>query len=108
MNTVLSFIIVLGLLIFVHELGHFLFAKLFKVKVLKFSLGFGPKIIGRTFGETEYLISAFPLGGYVKMHGENPDEQELATEDQHGSFAHKSVWKRFFICLLYTSDAADE
>jgi regulator of sigma E protease len=99
MNTVLSFIIVLGLLIFVHELGHFLFAKLFKVKVLKFSLGFGPKIIGRTFGETEYLISAFPLGGYVKMHGENPDEQELATEDQYGSFAHKSVWKRFFIVL---------
>jgi len=99
MNTVLSFIIVLGLLIFVHELGHFLFAKLFKVKVLKFSLGFGPKIIGRTFGETEYLISAFPLGGYVKMQGENPDEQELVTEDQRGSFAHKSVWKRFFIVL---------
>ena len=99
MKTVLSFIIVLGLLIFVHELGHFLFAKLFKVKVLKFSLGFGPKVIGRTLGETEYLISAFPLGGYVKMQGENPDEQELATEDQQGSFAHKSVWKRFFIVL---------
>ncbi len=99
MNTVLSFIIVLGLLIFVHELGHFLFAKLFKVKVLKFSLGFGPKVIGRTFGETEYLISAFPLGGYVKMQGENPDEKELETEDQQGSFAHKSVWKRFFIVL---------
>lgn len=99
MNTVVSFIIVLGLLIFVHELGHFLFAKLFKVKVLKFSLGFGPKIIGKTYGETEYLISAFPLGGYVKMFGENPDEQEVATEEQQGSFAHKSVWKRFFIVL---------
>ncbi|MBA3008014.1 MAG: RIP metalloprotease RseP [Proteobacteria bacterium] len=99
MNTVVSFIIVLGLLIFVHELGHFLFAKLFKVKVLKFSLGFGPKIFGRTVGETEYLISAFPLGGYVKMLGENPDEQEVETEDQCSSFAHKSVWKRFFIVL---------
>ena len=99
MNTVVSFIIVLGLLIFVHELGHFLFAKLFKVKVLKFSLGFGPKVIGRTYGDTEYLISAFPLGGYVKMFGENPDEQDVVSDDQHGSFAHKSVWKRFFIVL---------
>ncbi len=99
MNTILSFIIVLGLLIFVHELGHFLFAKLFKVRVLKFSLGFGPKIFGRTVGETEYLISAFPLGGYVKMQGENPDEQDLPAEDQQGSFAHKAVWKRFFIVL---------
>jgi len=95
MNTLFSFIVVLGLLIFVHELGHFLFAKLFKVKVLKFSLGFGPKLFGRTYGDTEYLISAFPLGGYVKMYGENPDEQEGATENQQGSFAHKSVWKRF-------------
>ena len=99
MNTMVSFIIVLGLLIFVHELGHFFFAKLFKVKVLKFSLGFGPKLIGKTYGETEYLISAFPLGGYVKMFGENPDEQDVANDDQHGSFAHKPVWKRFFIVL---------
>ena len=99
MNTVVSFIIVLGLLIFVHEFGHFLFAKLFRVKVLKFSLGFGPKLIGKTYGETEYLISAFPLGGYVKMFGENLDEQDVAADDQHGSFAHKSVWKRFFIVL---------
>ena len=99
MNTAFSFIIVLGLLIFVHELGHFLFAKLFKVKVLKFSLGFGPKIIGKTYGETEYLISAFPLGGYVKMLGENPDEQDVTVSAQQGSFAHKPVWKRFFIVL---------
>lgn len=99
MNTVGSFIIVLGLLIFVHELGHFLFAKLFKVRVLKFSLGFGPKVFGRTYGETEYLISAFPLGGYVKMFGENPDEQDVSMEDQRGSFAHKFVWQRFFIVL---------
>lgn len=97
MNTVVSFIVVLGILIFVHELGHFLFAKLFKVRVLKFSLGFGPKMFGKTVGDTEYLISAFPLGGYVKMFGENPDEQESASGDREASFAHKKVWQRFLI-----------
>ncbi len=99
MNTVVSFILVLGVLIFVHELGHFLFAKLFRVRVLKFSLGFGPKIFGRTFGETEYVISAFPLGGFVKMFGENPDEQVVEEADQRASFAHKQVWQRFLIVL---------
>lgn len=99
MNTIFSFILVLGLLIFVHELGHFLFAKLFRVRVLKFSLGFGPRIAGRTVGETEYVISAFPLGGFVKMFGENPDEQNITQEDREGSFAHKPVWQRFFIVL---------
>jgi regulator of sigma E protease len=63
-------ILALGVLIFVHELGHFLVAKLFNVKVEKFSLGFGPKLFGKQIGETEYLLSAFPLGGYVKMFGE--------------------------------------
>ena len=99
MNTIVSFIIVLGVLIFVHELGHFLFAKFFGVRVLKFSLGFGPKLIGRVIGETEYVISAFPLGGYVKMFGENPDEQQVDAADQHGSFAHKSVAESFCIVL---------
>ncbi len=99
MHTIVSFIIVLGVLIFVHELGHFLFAKLFGVRILTFSLGFGPKLIGRVIGETEYVISAFPLGGYVKMFGENPDEQQVDVAEQHGSFAHKSVWKRFCIVL---------
>ena len=98
MNTILSFIIVLGILIFVHELGHFLVAKLCNVKVLKFSLGFGPKIFGRQYGDTEYLISAFPLGGYVKMCGENIEE-EVTSEDLPRSFAHKTVWQRFLIVL---------
>jgi regulator of sigma E protease len=97
MNTFLSFILVLGLLIFVHELGHFLFAKLFGVRVLKFSLGFGPKLFGRTIGETEYVVSAFPLGGFVKMFGENPDEQDVAEADKLASFAHKAAWQRFLI-----------
>jgi len=99
MNTIISFIVVLGLLIFVHELGHFLFAKLFKVRVLKFSLGFGPKMVSKTIGDTEYLISAFPLGGYVKMFGENPDEQQVGKSEQAVSFAHKQIWQRFFIVL---------
>ena len=99
MQTLLSFIIVLGVLIFVHELGHFLFAKLFGVRVLTFSLGFGPKLIGKVVGDTEYVLSAFPLGGYVKMFGENPDEQQIDEAERHGSFAHKSVWKRFCIVL---------
>ncbi len=96
MNSVLSFVIVLGVLIFVHEFGHFLLAKAFGVRVLKFSLGFGGKVIGRQWGETEYLISAFPLGGYVKMYGEQPGE-EVCQEDVHCSFSHKAVWQRFGI-----------
>ena len=99
MNTVVSFIVCLGVLIFVHELGHFLFAKLFKVRVLKFSLGFGPKIFSKTVGETEYQLSALPLGGYVKMFGENPDEQQEAAGDREASFAHKTVLQRFLIVL---------
>jgi len=97
MNSIISFIIVLGVLIFVHELGHFIFAKLFGVRVLKFSLGFGNKIVSRKWGETEYMISAFPLGGYVKMYGEQRGEDEVEIDQQHRSFSHKSVWQRFCI-----------
>ncbi len=97
-NSVISFIIVLGVLIFVHELGHFITAKLFGVKVLKFSLGFGPKIISKTHGDTEYLLSAIPLGGYVKMHGEVPSEQS-ESHDTQGSFSDKPVWQRFLVVL---------
>ena len=96
----ISFIIVLGLLIFVHEFGHFIWAKLFGVKVLKFSLGFGPKLVSKQLGETEYLISAFPLGGYVKMFGENPTEaadENMTAADMHRSFSMRPVWQRFII-----------
>ncbi|MBI5376927.1 MAG: RIP metalloprotease RseP [Candidatus Schekmanbacteria bacterium] len=82
-----SMIVALGLLIFVHELGHFLVAKKNGIGVKKFSLGFGPKIIGRKWGETEYLISALPLGGYVKLEGEEPDEE---CENPEKSFSRKS------------------
>jgi regulator of sigma E protease len=96
MITILSAIVVLGVLIFVHELGHFIFAKLFKVGVEKFSLGFGPKLFGKKIGETEYLVSAFPLGGYVKMVGENA-EGELSPEDNARSFAAKPPLQRIAI-----------
>ncbi|WP_136525794.1 RIP metalloprotease RseP [Geomonas ferrireducens] len=94
--SILFAIIALGALIFIHELGHFLFAKAFKVGVEKFSLGFGPKIFGKQVGETEYVISAFPLGGYVKMVGEG-EEAELSDEDKKRSFADKPVLQRIVI-----------
>lgn len=96
--TLIYAIVLLGILIFVHELGHFLAAKLLGVKVLKFSLGFGSKIAGFTRGETEYRISAIPLGGYVKMLGEEPGE-ELPEEDKKRAFNNQSVWRRFLIVL---------
>ncbi|MEN8143082.1 MAG: RIP metalloprotease RseP [Thermodesulfobacteriota bacterium] len=96
MNYLISIIIVLGPVIFIHELGHFIWAKFFNVKVLKFSLGFGPKLISRTYGETEYLLSALPIGGYVKMLGEQ-QEEEITPEEKDRSFAEKPVWQRFII-----------
>ncbi|NOS77069.1 MAG: RIP metalloprotease RseP [Nitrospira sp.] len=90
------FLVVLGVLVAFHELGHFLAARWVGVKVLKFSLGFGPKIFGRQVGETEYLLSAIPLGGYVKLFGE--DETEAATpEDRRRSFAHQGLWGKVLI-----------
>jgi len=93
---IIPFAIVLGILITFHEFGHFIVAKLFKVKVLKFSLGFGPKVIGKMVGETEYIISAFPLGGYVKMLGEDSDE-ELTLEDENRSFSAQPPLRRIAI-----------
>ncbi len=98
MISIISAIIVLGVLIFVHELGHFIFAKLFGVGVEKFSLGFGPKLVGWKKGETEYLISAFPLGGYVKMVGEG-DDIEPSEEQKGRSFAEKPPLKRIAIVV---------
>lgn len=98
MTTLISFLVVLGILVFIHELGHFIIAKLSGVGVLKFSLGFGPKLIGIKRGETEYLISALPLGGYVKMVGESPGE-EISPEDKEKSFTNKPVSKRAAIVV---------
>ncbi len=94
--TIISAIVLLGVLIFVHELGHFIVAKLSGVKVLKFSLGFGPRVVGKQFGETEYLLSALPLGGYVKMLGEEPDE-ELPPHEAERAFNLQPVSKKALI-----------
>lgn len=98
MNSIGSFILVLAVLIFVHEFGHFITAKFFGIKVLKFALGFGPRLFGKRFGETEYLLCALPLGGYVKMLGEQPEE-EVSREQKSRSFAAKPVWQRFLVVL---------
>ncbi len=95
-TNIISFIIVLGILIFVHELGHFIIAKKSGVGVLTFSLGFGQKLISKKIGETEYQISAFPLGGYVKIIGENPEE-EVSEEDRGRSFSDKPIRTRVAI-----------
>ena len=95
MTTLLAFIFVLGVLVFVHEAGHFLTAKWVGVRVKVFSLGFPPKIIGRTWGDTEYRIGALPLGGYVKMAGDNPLE---ATGDPE-EFMSRSKWERLAILV---------
>ncbi len=97
-ESIIAVIIVLGVLIFFHELGHFLLARFFGVGVLKFSLGFGPKIIGKKVGITDYCISAFPLGGFVKMVGEEPGD-EIDPDQIPISFTHKHVLKRLIIVL---------
>jgi regulator of sigma E protease len=95
-TSIFAFIVVLGILIFFHELGHFLVARLFGVGVEKFSLGFGPRLFGKTVGMTDYRISAIPLGGYVKMVGDEPDA-ELDPEMIPYSFTHKHVFKKIMI-----------
>jgi regulator of sigma E protease len=102
--TLLAFVFVLGVLVFVHELGHFLAAKRVGIRVLKFQLGFNPTVLSFRRGDTEYGIGALPLGGYVKMAGENPEDVEL---DQNGNvikrddeFLSKTKWERFQVLIM--------
>lgn len=101
MITIVAGIVMLGILVFIHELGHFAVAKFCGVKVLKFSLGFGPRLVSRHWGETEYMICAIPLGGYVQMLGEGGGEEgeasESEAEEMHRSFANKPVSRRMAI-----------
>jgi regulator of sigma E protease len=98
MSTLLYAIAAFGILIFFHELGHFIMAKLMKVRVLTFALGFGAKLLKVSWRGTEYAICAVPLGGYVKMMGEEPDE-EVTPENLPHSFAAQKVSRRFLIVL---------
>jgi regulator of sigma E protease len=93
----LAFVFVLGVLIFVHELGHFLMARRIGVRVLTFSLGFGPKLLNVRRGDTEYCVSAIPLGGYVKMAGENPEDTRTGADDE---FLSKGKWQRFQVLVM--------
>ncbi|MGE4233864.1 MAG: RIP metalloprotease RseP [Bacteriovoracia bacterium] len=93
---VASFLLLLGPLVFVHELGHFIFAKLFNVRVDVFSMGFGPKIFNRKWGETEYCVSLIPLGGYVKLFGQDPTEV-VTPENKKRALNSQEAWKRFLI-----------
>jgi regulator of sigma E protease len=94
------FILFLGPLVFFHELGHFLFARLFGVRVEVFSIGFGPKIFKKKYGETEYAISAIPLGGYVKMFGDDPfSKDDIAESERKFSFTHQGKFARFWIVM---------
>jgi regulator of sigma E protease len=94
--SIIGFISILGPLVVVHEFGHFIFARLFGVKAEVFSVGFGPKLWSRQRGETEWCLSAIPLGGYVKLLGEEPG-QTLPPELAHRSLQSQSRWRRFWI-----------
>ncbi len=97
MTSILAFLFVLGVLIFVHELGHFMMARRIGVRVLTFSLGFGPKILSFRRGDTEYCVSAIPLGGYVKMAGETPEDARTGSSDE---FLSKTKWQRFQVLVM--------
>ncbi len=92
----LTSLLVLSFLIFFHELGHFLAARFFKVKVEVFSIGFGKKLITKRWGETDYCLSAIPLGGYVQMKGQD-DTNPLNTSDDEDGYGSKAPWKRIII-----------
>lgn len=95
--TLIIFLIVLALLIFVHELGHFLVARWCGIRVDEFALGFGPKIFSKTVGETKYSLNLIPFGGYVKIFGENPDDESINGPDNERSFVHKPKWQQIAV-----------
>ena len=99
---IIPFLIMLGFLIFVHEFGHFITAKIFKVKVLAFSFGFGPWLVHKKVGETEYGIKPFPIGGSVRLLGDpsEPDEETgkpLTPEDEKRALFAQAAWKKLII-----------
>jgi regulator of sigma E protease len=94
-----AFIVLVGVMVVVHEFGHFIVAKLFKVRVEAFSFGFGPRLFGFKYGDTDYKVCLLPLGGFVKMTGENPGEESAAAVDDPGAFTSHPRWQRMLIGL---------
>lgn len=100
--TIISFILIFTAIVMIHELGHFLFAKLFKVRILAFGIGFGPALYRkRTSSGMDFKVNLFPLGGYVRMDGEDPTEidESVSEEKRRGFYYSKPAWQRFFIAL---------
>src|SRR5437868_4727555 len=96
LSTIVAVAVVLGFMILIHEFGHYAAAKLFKVRVEVFSIGFGKRLFGFRRGETDYRIAAIPLGGYVKMSGENPMDERTGDP---GEFLSHPKWQRFVIAI---------
>lgn len=97
LTAIISFIFVLGLLIFVHELGHFVTAKMVGIRVERFSLGFPPRMIGKKVGETDYCLSWLPLGGYVKMSGMIDESMDASIKGEPWEFQSKPIWQRVIV-----------
>ena len=97
LTSLVAFIFVIGVLVFVHELGHFLAARRIGIRVLTFSIGFGPKLLKFRRGDTEYCVCAIPLGGYVKMAGEKPEDSLTGNDDE---FLSKTKWERFQVLIM--------
>ena len=95
--SIIIFIIILLVLVLVHEFGHFFTAKKFGIRVDEFGFGFPPKLFGRKYGETEYSLNLLPIGGFVKIFGENPDEENTNGPDRERSFVHKAKWKQAIV-----------
>jgi regulator of sigma E protease len=96
--TIILFLVVLAVLIFVHELGHFVVAKKSGIRVDEFAIGFPPKILSWVRGETKYALNLIPFGGYVKIFGENPDDESMTGADSKRSFVNAKKWKQ--VCVL--------
>src|ERR1035437_5976142 len=97
--TIILFLLVLAVLIFVHELGHFISAKLFGIRVDEFAIGFPPQIFSWKKVETKYALNLIPFGGYVKIFGENPDEESLKGSDSKRSFVNAKKWKQIIVLI---------